>query len=143
MLAALLLLTLLGAGSVIAFVTYRQLDSDTVRLEGAVKLASNGQGALCGDASVVVAARSLAQWELPVEDGQNIAGTITVEGDETADIGFSIWSPTNRVVAFVPGRTHQHEFSLPSTIRGAYRFDFDNRHSTFTDKKVTVSICVT
>ena len=69
-------------------------------------------------------------------------GTVTVEGDEGKDVGFSIWSPTNRIVLFEPDRTHEVDFEVVGTIRGEYRFDFDNRHSSFTDKKVTVFLCL-
>lgn len=63
-------------------------------------------------------------------------------GGKGKDVGFSIWSPTNRVVLFEQDRTHELDFEVVGTIRGDYRFDFDNRHSSFTDKKVTVSLCL-
>ena len=65
----------------------------------------------------------------------------TVGGNDRQDIGFSIWSPTNRIVHFGEDRAHELEFEAVGTVRGDYRFDFDNRHSTFTEKKRAVTGC--
>jgi hypothetical protein len=78
-----------------------------------------------------------------VGDGETFAGVATVEGDERMDIGLTILSPSNRLVLFDPQRKHEHEFSVTSTIRGDYMFELDNRHSTFTSKHVTISVCLT
>lgn len=140
--AILALLVIAAAGVVIAYMMYRQLETGTVTLEATPQLEVNAQGQRCGDVNLMVEARSLGRWMLPVEDGQTVTGVVAVEGDETSDIGFRIWSPTNRPVLTGAERTHQQEFELVSTIRGEYRFEFDNRHSTFTPKQVTVSLCL-
>ena len=139
----LLLVVFTAAGAPIAYVMYRQLDTGTVMLEATPQLEVNAQGQQCGEVNFMVEARSLGRWMLPVEDGQTVTGVVAVEGDETSDIVFRIWSPTNRPVLTGAERTHQQEFELSSTIRGEYRFEFDNRHSTFMPKQVTVSLCLT
>ncbi len=141
-LAFLVLAVFVAAGLAIGYFMYRQLDTGTVTLNGSPQLEMNEQGELCGEVSFVLKARSLGRWLLPLEDGQTVAGVVAVQGDQAADIGVSIWSPTNRLVLVGSGRTHRQEFELVSTIRGEYRFEFDNRHSTFTPKRVTVSLCV-
>ncbi len=92
---------------------------------------------LCG--SIGSLARSLYN----VPKGKTITGAIIVGGNDQQDIGFSIWSPTNRIVHFEEDRAHELEFEVVGTIRGEYRFEFDNRHSAFTEKKFTVTVCVT
>jgi hypothetical protein len=56
--------------------------------------------------------------------------------------GKRIWSPTNRAVFFDSERTHETEFVVENTVRGEYRFEIDNRHSTFSGKDVTVALCL-
>jgi hypothetical protein len=133
------LLTGLGGG----YILYRQLGSDTVTLEGEPVLQADGQGAECGEVSFSVGARALGRWMYGVGKGKTVTGTVTVGGNADQDIGLTIDSPTNRTVFFDPARAHEIEFEIVGTIRGEYRFEFDNRHSSFSDKQVTVSLCVT
>ncbi|MCH8949512.1 MAG: emp24/gp25L/p24 family protein [Chloroflexi bacterium] len=86
---------------------------------------------------------SLARSLYSVPKGKTITGAIIVRGNDQQDIGFSIWSPTNRIILFEEDRAHELEFEVVGTIRGDYRFEFDNRHSAFTEKKFTVTVCVT
>ena len=133
---------LLASGLVVAFLLYRQLGTDSEMLSGTPELVANGSGAECGEIAFSVGARSVGNWFFDVPKSKTITGTVSVEGDEGNDVGFSIWSPTNRAVLVEPDRTHEVEFEVVGTIRGEYRFDFDNRHSSFTDKQVTVSLCL-
>ena len=142
-LGILVLVIVLGSGLTLGYLMYRQLDNGTATLEASLTLERNAEGALCGDVELVVDARTLGRWFLPVEDGQTVVGMVAVQGDEAADIGVRIWSPTNRVVMSGPKRAHEQEFELDSTIRGDYRFEFDNRHSSFSSKELKVSLCVT
>jgi len=135
-------MVLLSSGLLIAFLMYRQLGTESEVLNGTPELVANASGAECGEIAFSVGARSLGQWLFDVPKSKTITGTVIVDGEEGSDVGFSIWSPTNRVVLFEPDRSHEVDFEVVGTIRGAYRFDFDNRHSSFTDKKVTVSLCL-
>jgi hypothetical protein len=121
---------------------YRQLRTGAITLEAAPQFEMNEQGVLCGDVDLLLRARSLSLWTLDVEKGQNVTGVITVDGNENRDIGLSIWSPSDHLVLFAPERAHEHEFELPNAIRGGYRFEFDNRHSSFTDKRIDVTVCL-
>lgn len=136
------LLLVLGAGVGISFLMYRQLGTDTVTLSGTPELVANGQGQACGDVGFAVKARSMGQWLYNVPKGKTLTGAFIVGGNDQQDIGFSIWSPTNRIVHFEEDRAHELEFEVVGTIRGDYRFEFDNRHSAFTEKKLTVTVCV-
>ncbi len=133
---------LLAAGLGISYLMYRQLGTASEILSGTPELVSNGSGSDCGEISFSIGARSIAKWFFGVPKAKTITGTVTVGGDASKDVGLSIWSPVNRVVLFVPDRSHEMDFEVVGTIRGEYRFDFDNRHSSFTDKKVTVALCV-
>ena len=141
-LAILAFVVLLGAGVAIGVMMYRQLGTVNLTLTGTPQLVVNSAGAECGEVAFEVQARSIGEWHYNVPKGKTITGTVTVGGDETKDIGVTIWSPTNRIVVFIPDRGHQVEFEVVGTIRGEYRFDFDNRHSAFTEKKLTVSLCL-
>ncbi len=136
------LFAILAAGASVGYLMYRQLGTATVTLGGAPELAATAGGQQCGDIGFSVKARSLGQWLYNVPKGKTISGTFSVSGNDSQDIGFSIWSPTNRVVQFETDRAHELEFEVVGTVRGNYRFDFDNRHSSFTEKDVTVSLCV-
>ena len=136
------LLLVLGAGAAVSFLMYRQIGTDIVTLTGAPELVANGQGQACGDVGFAVKARSLGLWLYNVPKGKTLTGAFTVVGNDQQDIGFSIWSPTNRIVLFEEDRAHELEFEVVGTIRGEYRFEFDNRHSSFTEKKFTVTVCV-
>jgi len=136
------LVALLCSGLVVGYIMYKQLGTATATLAAEPELVMNEQGAECGEVEFSVDARTLGQWYFEVPKAKTISGTITVSGDEGSDVGFSIWSPANRAVVFEGERQHQMDFVVEQTIRGAYRFDFDNRHSTFSDKQVTVALCV-
>ena len=140
--SAIALLLVLGAGVAIGFMMYRQLGTDTVTLSGTPELVENGQGQACGDVGFAVKARALGLWLYNVPKGRTLTGAFTVGGNDRQDLGFSIWSPTNRIVHFEEDRAHALEFEVVGTIRGEYRFEFDNRHSAFTAKKFTVTVCV-
>lgn len=142
-LAALLLAVVLVSALGIGYVMYKQLGTDTTLLQGTPALAADGRGAECGEVDFEVKARSLGQWHFNVGKARTITGEVVVGGNEDQDVGFSIWSPSNRVVVFDAERLHQTTFEIEHTIRGDYRFEFDNRHSTFSEKQVTVSLCVT
>lgn len=133
----------MGAGLGISYLIYRQLDTSTVALEASPQFERNEQGVLCGEVDFVVEARSLGRWLLPVEKAQTISGVVAVDGGQHLDIGFRILSPNNRLVLFHSERAQRHEFEVARTIRGDYQFEFDNRHSTLTEKQLTVSICLT
>lgn len=132
----------LGSGLAIGVMMYRQLGTVNVTLSGTPELVTNSTGAECGEVTFEVKARSIGEWFFNVPKGKTFSGTVTVGGDETKDIGVSIWSPTNRIVVFIPERDHELDFEVVGTVRGDYRFDFDNRHSAFTDKKLRVSLCL-
>jgi len=136
------LLGILVAGVFVSYLMYRQLGTSTVALSGAPELTATADGQQCGDIGFSVKARSLGRWLYKVPKGKTITGTFSVSGGESQDIGFSIWSPTNRVVYFDADRAHELEFEVVGTIRGDYRFDFDNRHSSFTEKDVSVTLCL-
>ena len=139
----LILLSILGLGLGLSYSMYRQLGTAVVSLNAAPEYVQNEAGNLCADVDLSVKARSLGRWPLLLEDGQNFAGVATVQGGATSDIGLRIISPTNRVVVFTPQRQHEYEFAVTSAIRGEYTFELDNRHSTFTGKQVTISVCLT
>ncbi len=141
-LVILTLTVLLVSGLGISYLMYRQLGTDSEMLSGTPELVANGNGAECGEVAFSVGARSIGKWFFEVPKAKTITGTVSVGGDASRDVGFSIWSPTNRVVLFEPDRTHELDFEVVGTIRGEYRFDFDNRHSGFTDKKITISLCL-
>lgn len=142
LMAILALMLVLGAGLGIAYVAYRQMKTDTMTLDGSPQFVQNGDGQLCADVDLLVEARTLGRWLLPVEEGRTITGVVAVQGDERVDIGLRILSPTNRLTLMETERKHRHEFQVVAPIRGAYTFEFDNRHSTFTEKQLTVSICL-
>jgi hypothetical protein len=83
----------------------------------------------------------LARWSLSLAAGQSAAISVSVGGDRTADIGLRVWSPNNRLAYAAPDRFHTIEFALDAQVRGDYAFELDNRHSTFTEKRITVSVC--
>ena len=135
------LLAVLAAGLAITYVAYRQLETGTVVVQAAPVLQETEAG-LCGRVEFTVDARKKAEWYLPVEKGQIISGTVVAGGTSDMDIGFQIEAPNNRLVFLEVERQHEFTFELPPSIRGEYRFEFDNRHSTFTDKTVTVDLCL-
>lgn len=140
-LIATMIAALLLSGLVVAFIMYKQLGTDTVTLAASPDLEPTADGD-CGSVDLSIGARTLGQWYFEVPKAKTITGTVVVNGGESSDVGFSIWSPTNRVVVFNSTRTHETDFTVEQTIHGQYRFEFDNRHSTFTSKDVTVDLCV-
>lgn len=136
------LLGVLAAGISISYLMYRQLGTGTVSLRGEPELVAAPGGQQCGDIGFSVKARALGQWLYNVPKGKTISGTVTVSGGESQDIGFSISSPVNRVVFSETEYAHERAFEVVGTVRGDYRFDFDNRHSSFTEKDVTVTLCL-
>ena len=140
--AGMSMLVVLAVGITFGYLMYRQLGDGTVALEATPEFKMTESGARCGEVDLVVAARTLGRWDVVLGDGQNVSGWVAVNGGDEVDIGFRVWSPSNRLVFFAPERAHRQEFELLSTIRGAYGFEFDNRHSSFTDKRVTVSLCL-
>lgn len=141
--ALLVLGVVLASGLAMSYGMYRQLGtSNTVTLEASPNFEVNAQGESCADVTFEISARLLGQWMFLVEEGRNVTGVVTVDGSETNDVGVSIWSPTNRPILVRRAPQHEQEFELISTIRGEYRFEFDNRHSVLNSKHVTVSLCV-
>ncbi len=140
--ALIVLVVFLAAGLAIAFFMYRQLGTSTVTLEASPNFEVNAQGESCGDVTFEIGARSLGQWMFLVEGDRNVTGVVKVDGSETDDVGVSIWSPSNRPILVRLAPQHEQEFELISTIRGEYRFEFDNRHSALNSKRVKVSLCV-
>lgn len=132
----------LGSGLTIGVLMYRQLGTESSTLTGTPELVANESGAQCGKIAFNVGARSLAQWYYNLPKGKTLTGTVTVGGNAAYDVGFGIWSPTNRIVMIERERAHEIDFKVVGTIRGEYRFDFDNRHSAFTDKRITLSLCL-
>ena len=141
--AALILLVILSAGISISYFVYRQLDTDIVVLSAVPELKQNNDGEMCGTVDFVLAARALGRWTLGVGDGQEVSGIIAVEGDQSLDVGLRIKSPSNRLVLYKSQPEHIQEFKLTQTIRGDYLFEFDNRHSSLTQKHITVLVCMT
>ena len=143
LLVSLAVLLVLVVGFGMSYVLFRQIGTDVMMLEAPAEFTQNGQGERCANVNLAVEPRMMVRWPLPVRDGETFVGAATVRGDENMDIGLTILSPSNRLVLFDPQRKHQHEFSVASTIRGDYIFELDNRHSTFTSKHVTISVCLT
>lgn len=84
----------------------------------------------------------MGRWPLPLKDGQTISGVIAVAGAEDDDIGFRIRTPHNRLALNEHEPKYRQQFELRGAIRGEYLFEFDNRHSAFTEKRVTLSLCL-
>ena len=138
----LLLLAALGAALGISYLIYRQQELKSVTIEASAQLQPNGQGALCGNVQFQLDARTLGRWRLPVNEGQTVSGVVAVAGSADEDVGLRVWTPHNRVVLNRPERQHEQQFELVARVGGEYLFEFDNRHSSFAHKDVTVSVCV-
>lgn len=141
LLALLAVALVLATGAVTSYLLYRQLETKIVALSAQPVLtpAPHGQ---CGSVQFEVEARTLARWQFAVQEGQTLSGEMAVQGEEALDVGFRVWAPQNRLVVLDPQRRHVQQFAIARTIRGAYTFEFDNRHSTFTAKQVALSLCV-
>lgn len=133
---------LLGASLAVSYLVYRQFGTSTVMLSASPRFALTQDGSRCGDVHFVLDARTAGLWLLPVQDAQTLSGVVVVEGDENADIGFRVRTPHNRLAVNEPEPQHRYQFEVPASVRGDYSFEFDNRHSTFTPKRVRVSLCL-
>ena len=140
-LGVLVLAFLLGAGLVVGYLFYRQLETGMVTLDAAPSLQRTA-GGLCGRVDLSVGGRTLGRWVLPLEEGQAVAVTVRVGGSEANDIGLAVWSPVNELVYSPPRRIHEDSFEFVAPVRGEYIFDIDNRHSTLTGKQVTLDLCL-
>ncbi len=136
------LLAVLAGGLGIAYIVYKQMDTGTVVITAEAHLEQTETGARCGDTTFTVDARTIGAWALRVDKGVIISGSVIVDGNEDYDIALRIYSPTNRPVFFEGNRMHEIEFELAPAVRGDYTFEFDNRHSTFTEKDLIVSVCL-
>jgi hypothetical protein len=136
------LLVVLAAGVGVSYLVYRQMDTKTVRLDAPPRLVQSESGDLCGQADFVLEPRTIGEWVISLQKGQNVSGFVIVAGRDDADLGLRIYSPSNRLLFSDTKRSPTSAFDVPALIRGDYLFKFDNRHSVFTDKQVTVAICV-
>lgn len=134
-------IALLASGAGASYVVFKQLDTKTAVIEAAPQFALAEDGSLCGSVTFILEPRTLGYWWLNAEKGTRMSGVATVVGNESLDIGLRVYSPSNRLLLADPERHHAPRFDLPAEIRGEYRFEFDNRHSVFTDKEITVSVC--
>jgi hypothetical protein len=132
------LVLLLVAAASTGYFVYRQVDTRTVTLAAPLDMP---QGSACGATQLTVKARTLGRWSFSLSEGQGAAVSVSVDGRETADIGLRVWSPNNHIVYAAQERFHTVEFTLAAEVRGDYTFEFDNRHSTFTEKRLAVSVC--
>ena len=137
------LMAVMVAGLFVSYLMYKQLDTKSVDLAAAIELEGTADRGRCGEVDFVLPARTLGHWRLRVEKGQTISGVVAVDGREDLDVGLSIKSPSNRLVFRDVNREHSQEFELIGTIRGEYVFEFDNRHSSLTEKHIMVSVCIT
>lgn len=135
-------IALLASGAGASYVVFKQLDTKTAVIEAAPQFEPADDGSLCGSVAFILEPRTLAYWWLSAEKGTRISGVASVAGNEGLDIGLRVYSPSNELLLADPERDHTPRFDLPAEIRGDYRFEFDNRHSVFTDKKITLSVCM-
>ena len=133
---------ILASGAVASYVVFKQLDTKTAVIEAAPQFEPADDGSLCGSVTFVLEQRTVAYWWLSAEKGTRITGSATVAGNKSLDIGLRVYSPSNKLLLGEPERHHAPRFELPVEVRGDYRFEFDNRHSIFTDKEITVSVCM-
>jgi hypothetical protein len=139
-LLVLVLVTVIGLA--IGYFVYQQQRTKTVVIEAQAALAPTESGAQCGSVQFTVGPRTLGVWSFPAQDDTTVAGNFAVGGDSGQDVGFKLYTPHNRLVTGQGKRVHEEAFDLGRTIGGNYRFEFDNRHSTLTDKQVTLQVCV-
>jgi hypothetical protein len=130
-----------AVGVSLAYIAYRHADTSTVLLDGAPLVAAAANGEMCGDQYLIVDERTLGQWYLELPENAQVALTVTAGADASHDIGLSVWSPSNKMVWVAEYRAHVHQVELTAELRGGYRFDFDNRHSTFTAKALDGAFC--
>ena len=140
--AAIAMLIVLGVGVTFGYLMYRQLGTGNETLTATPEFVATGDGSRCANIDLTIRARSLGSWQLNVEDGLFISGSVVVNGGVDSSIGFRVWSPSNRLVFHTPQRIHEQEFELGGSIRGGYTFEFDNRHAAFFKKNVTLAICL-
>ena len=137
-----MLVLILGTGLVVSYLIYRQMETKTVVFAEEAQLERAPEGAMCGDVQLVVGARTLGQWSLLVDKGKVISGDVVVDGSGALDVQLNIHSPGSELIYWGKSPEHLQTFEVSDTIRGAYMFEFDNRHSALTSKTVIVSICV-
>ena len=140
--APLAMLVVLVVGVIFGYLMYRTLGTGNQTLQASPEFVTNGDGSRCADVDLSIKARSLGSWQLNLEDGLFISGSVVVNGGVDSSIGFRVWSPSNRLVFHTPQRIHEQAFELGGSIRGGYTFEFDNRHSSFSKKNVTLAICL-
>jgi hypothetical protein len=136
------LLVVLAASVGVSYLAFRHMRTKTARFDAPPQLEQSEGAGLCGQAEFVLDPRTLGEWVLPLEKGQTVTGFISVEGREDADIGLRIYSPSNRLVFSDTERSPRPAFEVAALIRGDYLFELDNRHSVFTEKHVTVAVCL-
>jgi hypothetical protein len=135
-----LLVAAIGLG--IGYFVYQQQQTKTVVIAAQAALAPTATGAQCGSVQFEVGPRTLGVWSFPAHDDTTVTGTLAIGGDSGQDVLFKIYTPHNRLVLGQAKRVHEQPFDLGQTVGGNYRFEFDNRHSTLTDKHVTLQVCV-
>lgn len=140
-LAALALLIILGGGVAASYVIYRLMETETVVIEASAPWQDRADGSRCMTAAMNVRSRTLGVWYLSVPEDVDLTGTVSVAGSGDEDVGLRIYSPANRSVYRSTKRMHDGAFAFPASVRGDYRFEIDNRHSSFASKDVTLSIC--
>lgn len=140
-LAGLILLLVLAGGVAASYVIYRLMETKTVAIEAAAQWQDQPDGSRCTTATFVVEARTLGVWYVSAPEDVGIAGTLAVAGSADEDVGLRVYSPVNRAVYRAERRMHEGSFQFAAEVRGDYRFEIDNRHSSFAEKDVTLSVC--
>jgi hypothetical protein len=140
-LAALVLLFILAGGVAASYVIYRLIETQTVRIEASAPWQDMADGSRCMTAAFEVGSRTLGVWYLSSPEDVNVFGTVSVAGSGDEDVGLRIYSPANRNVYRAQQRMHEGSFQFEAQVRGDYRYEIDNRHSSFAKKDVTLSVC--
>jgi hypothetical protein len=130
-----------AVGVSLGYIAYHHAHTSIVLLDGAPQVAAAADGEMCGDQYLIVDERTLGRWYLELPENAQLTATVTAGQDASHDIGLSIWSPSNQMVWVAEHRAHVLNIELTAELRGGYRFDFENRHSTFTPKALDVSFC--
>jgi hypothetical protein len=140
-LAGLVLVIILAGGIAASYVIYRLLETETVAIEASAQWQDMADGSRCMTAAFKVDARTLGVWYLSSPEEASVSGTVSVAGSGDEDVGLRIYSPANRNVYRSLQRMHEGSFQYEASVRGDYRFEIDNRHSSFASKDVTLSLC--
>jgi hypothetical protein len=141
-LGMLVLLLVLAASIGAAYVIYQHMETKTVALQAEALWQPRDDGASCASVPLTVDARTMGLWAVPAGENATITATVAVEGSTDLDLGLTVYSPNNRMVYRSAERFHEESFEIAAEVRGDYRLELDNRHSTFTKKDVLVSVCV-